>query len=177
MQHTKPTDLQNAKAEFLQEHLAEVLRNRTLAEQELVKFKILREGFNVAKGVLAQQLGQVRAQPQPQSLTIIGFEGALERLTLLMGQTDMAIAKNEGSLAAFQAMEQQLTQQVQETVGSSASGVVEMIETEAGDSQILSVEELISSADPKGVKPATTPMGATKKKTSPKRGKGRQKAK
>lgn len=187
---------QEAKAAVMQEQLASVSRNKDMAEQELAKFRVLREGFNIASGVLGQQLVQVQQQESPNPVTVKAFEGAIGRLGDLMTQADVAIAKNEGSFLAFQTMEQQMTAQMQQATARSQmvaqqgakavelaarAGViqtetVEAIETEAGDMPIKSVEDLIQSAD-EAPEPAEKPITRTKKKTASKRGRGRKKAK
>ena len=187
------TEHQKAKAAVAQEQLVNVTRNKLMAEQELAKFRVLREGFNVASGVMKQQLTQIRAQTPPNPVSINAFEGALGHLEGLMKQADMAIAKNEGSFMAFTTMEQQFQQQAMEAVGRErallaqggnavelasrvSAETIEAVET--GETMVSvdppaapkSLEDLLDAAD---AEPTQEPIAAPKK-TTPSKGRGRK---
>ena len=198
------TEHQKAAAALALEQLANVQRNKAMAEQELAKFRVLREGFNIAQGVLNQQLTQIRAQEVPNQVSINAFVGALANLEGLMKQADIAIAKNEGSFMAFSTMEQQYQQQMvdaqarQRVLATQGGKAVELAaraggETveavEVGDTTVsvgatpsleaptidASLEALIDAAAAVGEDPVQEPIAAPKQTTSPKKGGGRKK--
>jgi len=162
---------QDTKATVLQEQLAGVTRNKNMAECELAKFRVLREGLNVATNVLNQQFDQFKKQENPSTVTMAGFDGALGHLSSLVTQAATAIAKNEGSFMAFQAMEVHLTEQVTQATSKSrtvaAQGAKAVQVAEQGEAGVKSVADLISSADEES---APAPISTPKKKTTPKKG-------
>ena len=195
------TDHQEAKAAVVQEQLTNVQRNMKMAETELAKFRVLREGLNVGMGVLNQQFTQIKNQPEPNPVSVTAFEGAIGHLEGLVKQADLAIAKNEGSFMAFQAMEQQFKQQVDEAVarqrvlgtqagnavalaeqGQQAAPVETVVGVEVGDTTVEvedtteSVEALIAAVG-EDEEPTPAPIATPRKTTSSssKKGRGRKK--
>lgn len=168
---------QDTKAAVLQEQLAGVTRNKNMAECELAKFRVLREGLNVATNVLNQQFDQFKKQEAPSPVTMAGFDGALGHLSSLVTQAATAIAKNEGSFMAFQAMEVHLTEQMTAATSKgrtvAAQGAKAVQVAEQGEAGAKSVADLISSADDE---PAPAPIASAKKKTASKK-RGRRKSK
>ena len=140
------TEHQKAAAALALEQLAGVQRNKAMAEQELAKFRVLREGFNVASGVMNQQLAQIKAQEAPNPVSITAFEGALVHLEGLMKQADIAIAKNEGSHMAFSTMVQQYEKQMvdaqarQRVLATQGGNAVELASRAPGESVVEAVE-------------------------------------
>jgi len=155
---------QEQKAALLQEQIETVTRNKDMAERELAKFRILREGFNIANGVLGQQFAQARQQEGVNPILLVGFEGAIGRMTDLIQQADMAIAKNEGTHMAFQTMLQHLGQQVQQAMARSQTVAAqgEIVVGLASRAPATTMEELIEGAG-SGDKPIKTPKQVASK--------------
>ena len=191
------TDHQDAKAALVSEQLVNVQKNKGMAEQELAKFRVLREGLNVGMGVLNQQFTQVKAQEEPNPVSIVAFEGALGHLEGLVKQADIAIAKNEGSFMAFSTMEQQYQQQIEAAIGRQRSLVAQgdkavalaaqgqaptpaptetVVAVETGDATLdtESLEALLDTGGESAPAPIATPK---KTPSSSKKGGGRKKKK
>ena len=177
-----------SKASVMQEQLQSLASHKETTEQELAKFRILRESFSAALGMIEQQLAQACAQEDVSVSTIRGFEGATKQMQELIKQAESAVAKNEGSLLAFQQVEKETDAKMREAnararaVAQQGERAVDLASRTAGNAptpadQVILAAGTVAKSSAEPAKPAEKPIARPKKKASPKKRKKTSKKK